>query len=1104
MSRSLPRHRFNLLSAGIGDDLQAPPFNSAPCAFDREPAGWPSVSMATGEVLLRLSDGVLDGPLAFEWTRRYCSGAVETASELGFGWTHALCHRLHCDGQSLLWTDPENRETRFPRPVGQRPDISACVTGPAIYRGDSDGELILAPAARPRHFYHFQDLELSGISDAYGNRLSITWHTANLRRIDNGAGRALLLRHAHGRLCAVDYQQYDDSGEPGDTLTGHNAGCRPERWSTLFTLVTYQYNDSGQLISASNALQETEHYRYDARHVIQERQLAGGAALFWEWQHCGKHSRCIRHSTNFGQMQIHYERDGQGAVTAKSQDGSQQTWVYDNNGRLVSQTGPDGAQHQKSYDEQGRLIAEIDPLGAVIQYRYNPAGQLSALIPPHDEPTFYSYCNGYLHSVRQGPACWRYERNAQGDITRQTDPDGCVTTCSYTPKGQISSIVQADGSAHRLIWNALGQLLEHSLPDGSQQRYSYDLRGRKTARQNARGVITRYHWDAVGRMSQIIQPDGKTRAWSYNAYGKVTAVRDERGHITRYEYLDNLPLPRRRINPDASQVNYRYDNGRLLLTGIENQRNEHYQLDYYPNGLLRLEIGFDGGTTGYKYDLNGQLLEKTQYPTPDYPDQPRLITAYQRDSAGRLLLKTLPDGSQIRYSYDSLGRLTRVHDGDRPLIFQYDLQDRLITEHQGQVTLRYQYDAQGRLRACQLPDGNRLTYYYRQGAGLTAIDLNGECLTSHCFDDGRETDRQQGDLLSHYQYDRQGRMQEHVVTPISHHHGFAAQALYRRTYQYDPGGNLRLLSDSRKGQHSFAYDPLNRLIAIRGHAEEYFDHDPAGNLLRQSASGRGRSSLANVKANRLLIQGDCHFVYDAYGNLIQERRGAGQRLVRQYRYDCQHRLSALTLPDGNEIKYRYDPFGRRIAKQLKHQSTEFIWQGQRLIAECTRVSDTAESSRYRSYLYEPGTGKPLAMLQGKGPRGEIFYYQLDPLGMPLELTGRKADIVWSAHYRAYGKVQQLDIADISNPLRVQGQYHDEESGLHYHRHRYYNPHTGRYLTPDPDKLAGGLNSYRYKPDPRQDCSRADSPWEPGRAKASTASISDPALPVPGTGPGQNP
>ncbi len=30
-----------------------------------------------------------------------------------------------------------------------------------------------------------------------------------------------------------------------------------------------------------------------------------------------------------------------------------------------------------------------------------------------------------------------------------------------------------------------------------------------------------------------------------------------------------------------------------------------------------------------------------------------------------------------------------------------------------------------------------------------------------------------------------------------------------------------------------------------------------------------------------------------------------------------------------------------------------------------------------------------------------------------------------------------------------GQYYDEETGLHYNRHRYYDPDTGRYLTPDP-------------------------------------------------------
>ncbi|MCG8292167.1 RHS repeat-associated core domain-containing protein [Pseudomonas entomophila] len=54
---------------------------------------------------------------------------------------------------------------------------------------------------------------------------------------------------------------------------------------------------------------------------------------------------------------------------------------------------------------------------------------------------------------------------------------------------------------------------------------------------------------------------------------------------------------------------------------------------------------------------------------------------------------------------------------------------------------------------------------------------------------------------------------------------------------------------------------------------------------------------------------------------------------------------------------------------------------------------------------------------------------------------------------------------IDNPLRFQGQYYDEETGLHYNRRRYYNPQTGRYLTPDPIGLAGGVNGYLYGVDP---------------------------------------
>ena len=48
-----------------------------------------------------------------------------------------------------------------------------------------------------------------------------------------------------------------------------------------------------------------------------------------------------------------------------------------------------------------------------------------------------------------------------------------------------------------------------------------------------------------------------------------------------------------------------------------------------------------------------------------------------------------------------------------------------------------------------------------------------------------------------------------------------------------------------------------------------------------------------------------------------------------------------------------------------------------------------------------------------------------------------------------------------NNLRFQGQQYDEETGLHYNRHRYYDPSQGRYLSLDPIGLAGGVNLVGY-------------------------------------------
>jgi RHS repeat-associated protein len=53
----------------------------------------------------------------------------------------------------------------------------------------------------------------------------------------------------------------------------------------------------------------------------------------------------------------------------------------------------------------------------------------------------------------------------------------------------------------------------------------------------------------------------------------------------------------------------------------------------------------------------------------------------------------------------------------------------------------------------------------------------------------------------------------------------------------------------------------------------------------------------------------------------------------------------------------------------------------------------------------------------------------------------------------------------SQPLRMPGQFHDEESGLHYTTFRYYDPHAGRFISPDPIGLVGGMNLYQYAPNP---------------------------------------
>ena len=231
------------------DDVPASgknPNGDAAASADKTATNGCPVSMVTGEELLTLTDGALDGVLPFEWTRVYRTSAVEVDCGLGFGWSHALAQRLVVDGDSVVWTDHENRSTALPLPSMARPAITNSLAEAAIYLGALPDELVLAQASR---FYHFRDGVLTAISDAYDNRLRISRdYSGRIERLDNGVGRCLFLRYELSRIVAVDYQVHRAKGH------------EPFEWVTEQNVVSYAYDDRGRLVSATNAVGEREVY----------------------------------------------------------------------------------------------------------------------------------------------------------------------------------------------------------------------------------------------------------------------------------------------------------------------------------------------------------------------------------------------------------------------------------------------------------------------------------------------------------------------------------------------------------------------------------------------------------------------------------------------------------------------------------------------------------------------------------------------------------------------------------------------------------------------------------------------------------------------------
>jgi RHS repeat-associated protein len=1028
------------------------------------------ISMVNGEELLELVDFEMAGPIPFTWKRVYRSSNIKQNNGLGYGWSSPLNRRLFVGQQDIQYFDDQGRSINFnPVNIG-----GSCRnrTEKLILTRTAENEYQVANANGQGITYHFAAGAARGTyrmtrwTDNSGHQVNFEYQNNLVKRITTSEAEELQLTHDNnGHVVAVD-RVFRPEGRP----------------QYVSRQVVYEFNEDSDLITSLDEMGHTQHFRYE-QHLIQQRTLKSGFSYYFEWTHIGPDARCLRnwgdkingehvydykfewdldnrtsHATDSRGGRLSYKFNRLGLpVWIRQPEGDVTRYEYDRSGNLIKLTDPAGNTELFQYNHNGHLISHTNKLGHTQNFRVNGTGQL-------------------IEAKDATGATWQRKYDAQGRLISTADPAGRSVRMDYTPEGLLAGITDADGNKTSYVWDNHRRITAVRNPLGSHTRYSYNERGQVTRVVYPNQQSQNFEYNDAGQCIAVSNSDGSQTNYQYTPHGQLAAVSDHTGRTTRYEY-DWLSQVSRRVDASGQTFNYHYDAERNLV-GLTNENGERYQLKYDGNERLIEEVGFDGRVQRYQYNIAGHLIQSEEYRYINNEILPVTRIAYRRDAEGKLLSQwqELGRGQAVNqliaeYDYDPVGRLLSANNPHRQLSWAYSPTGQVISAMQDKHELIHNYDSSGRRSATQLPGGDAIHYGFNPLGQTASVHWNDQLIASFTHDDaGREALRQLGNGLQQTQsFDPQGRLQQQTLMKAgaSDDH---QQPLNKRSYHYSAAGQISQIDDQLRGSTQYHYDQIDRLIQVSGPQPEQFVHDPAGNLLGSPDEVNGQNRSGQVTGNRLNFQGDRHYSYDDQGNRVEERRGKDGRQTTRYRYDYQNRLTGVAKTIGDTMRiteYQYDALGRRIRKVNKDESgnvtggTEFYWNDDVLLSEQPADISAEQQGNSKVYVFEPGTFKPLAFVQ----RGEINHYHLDHLGTPQEITNANGELVWTAQYKAYGSLALAAVQQVENNLRFQGQYYDEESGLHYNRHRYYDPECGRFINQDPIGLLGGDNNYLYVPNP---------------------------------------
>ncbi|MCL4748113.1 MAG: RHS repeat-associated core domain-containing protein, partial [Burkholderiaceae bacterium] len=729
---------------------------------------------------------------------------------------------------------------------------------------------------------------------------------------------------------------------------------------------------------------------------------------------------------------LNFEHDTLGRTRAMSRnDGARVAVEYDNT--TVRYTLPDGEMREFDLDTESRPVVE----------RWLDAEQRVLFDRQRIE----------------------YDASHKPEI-RFTDAAGIITRVRDDPTADERMIARGHGAA-RLTQTARFDPVQHLLRIERNETITEVRSDPEQAERSLRlpnGATHRFWRDDFGRTVRIEHPDSGAHVATYDEADRLIERRDPlRSSSARYDALGRL-----------IQLRHATDGSGTIVARAAAGPEEHVQWHYEGASLVRHVSNQQDSR--YAYDANARLSEtqlrlrrQTTSTTPaahgfGSADRlewlPELVTRYERDNFGRIVRVDLPEGAVLTQRYDARGHVEALA-LQAPATGWWQKLLRLVWAKHGTQDLISDIEHSSSLG----PQG------YRHGNGFIAQAEHDAT--------GRMVSWQDGPLRTRLQHNEHAQLS--ILTTESPKQLGPARATVQAL---------------RSREQHLSYDPFGRLRQIgEGEHIRAIDYDDNGNRVSQrtTALGSVRYVLAEHSDRLLAIkptqgQPQRRYEHNRVGEPIRIETRTGS--THSVRYDPQGQIAAVERDGHLLAHYAYNGARQRVAKTVFHGNKKttsyFTWYGGLLDAE---LDDHGRVERRTIYL----NLRPVALLaydygadeQRTPTRARHLAIHGDHLGTPLAITDSQQRVIWLADYDAFGRAQVRSLprnlltpkasgtsligtAHATSPdrpfefhLRFAGQYEDIETGWHYNWHRYYDPETGRYLTPDPIGIRGGNNSYAY-------------------------------------------